>query len=282
MDEDIFARFAQFVYTEDYPPPSCNTIEFSPVAGQDDPPVEEPMAPPLAEPEQNSSIGFGFNSTFGTSKKDRKKRRQVIEPVGFRDLVYKVPLSSNFADMCKIRLNERSTKDYFSIFLGHARLYVFAEKWDIKPLKALVLHKLVDDLISLCTRQERRPRRPRQSWEDKAATSRSDDDTPNIDVDINMECSDLDAPIGYRIPLQYRALQCLCCIGDTTLPLSERQHVFGSKHSLQRHFDRRHRFQPGQNCPFPNNECTQLTFKSLVHFKNHAAVVHGIYMSDKC
>jgi len=61
---------------------------------------------------------------------------------GFDDLVYTVPPSSSFADICKIRPNETSAEDYSPVFLGHARLYVFSEKWDIQPLKALVLHKL--------------------------------------------------------------------------------------------------------------------------------------------
>ncbi len=138
---------------------------------------------------------------------------------------------------------------------------------------------IVDDLVSLCTRQERRPRKPRRSWEDDTATSSSDDST---DVDIKSECSDSDAPVGCQFPLQCQPFQCLHCIGDATLPLHERQHIFGSKHSLQRHFDRHHRFQPGQHCPFPSDECTQLVLESLMHFKNHAAWVHGIYMSDKC
>jgi len=138
---------------------------------------------------------------------------------------------------------------------------------------------IVDDLVSLCTRQERRPRKPRQSWEEDTATSSSDDST---DIDIKMERSDSDAPIGCQFPLQCRPFQCLHYIGDAKLPLLERQHVFGSKYSLQRHFDKHHHFQPGQNCPFPNDECAQLALKSLMHFKVHAAEVHGIYMSDKC
>jgi len=138
---------------------------------------------------------------------------------------------------------------------------------------------IVDDLVSLCNRQERRPRKPRQSWEDDTATNSSDDST---EVDIKSECSDSDSPVGCQFPLPCRPFQCLHCIGDVTLPLHERQHVFGSKYSLQRHFDRHHQFQPGQNCPFPNDECAQLAFKSLMLFKNHAAGVHGISMSDKC
>ena len=89
---------------------------------------------------------------------------------------------------------------------------------------------VVDDMISLCTRQERRPRKPRQSWDDKMATSSSDDDMSGTNV--KSECSDTDTSITDQVPLQ-----CLYCLGDTTLPLSEQQHVFGSKYSLQRHFD---------------------------------------------
>ena len=52
---------------------------------------------------------------------------------------------------------------------------------------------IVDDLVSLCTRRERRPRKPRQSWEDDTATSSSDDTT---DVEIKSECSDSEVPLG--------------------------------------------------------------------------------------
>ncbi|KAG8531641.1 uncharacterized protein KY384_003272 [Bacidia gigantensis] len=137
---------------------------------------------------------------------------------------------------------------------------------------------IVDDLVTLCTRQERRLRKPRRSWEDDTANSSSDD---NTDMEIKSEYSGSDVPAGHHFPLQCRPFQCLHCIGNATLPLLERQHVFGSKHSLQRHHDRHHGFQPGQNCPFPNDECAQLALASLMHFKNHAAGVHGIYMSDK-
>lgn len=137
---------------------------------------------------------------------------------------------------------------------------------------------IVDDFASLCTRRERRPRKPRQSWEDDTATSSSDDDTS--DVDIKSESSDSEAPLP--CPLQCRPFQCLFCIGDAGLPLDERQLNFGSKYSLERHFNRHHRFQPGQSCPFPSDECAQLVLNSLMHFKSHAAGVHGIYMSDKC
>ena len=49
--------------------------------------------------------------------------------------------------MCKIRPNESSAENYTPVFLGHAQLYVFGDKWDVEPLKILVLHKLH---VTLC------------------------------------------------------------------------------------------------------------------------------------
>ena len=97
---------------------------------------------------------------------------------------------------------------------------------------------MIDDLASLCTRQERRPRKPRRTWEDDTAISSSDDDTS--DVDVKSECSVSDLPPRCQFPLHCRPFQYLHCLGDATLSLREQQHVFGSKYSLQRHFDRHH------------------------------------------
>lgn len=138
---------------------------------------------------------------------------------------------------------------------------------------------IVEDFVSLCTRQEKRPRKPRQTREDDNTTSSSDETT---DMDIKSECSKSDAPLGDQFRDQCHPFQCLHCIGDVELPLHERQHVFGSKYSLERHFDRHHRFQPGQNCPFPSDECALLVLENFKNYKNHAARVHGIYMADKC
>jgi len=57
---------------------------------------------------------------------------------------------------------------------------------------------IVDDLVSLCTRQERRPRKPRRLWEDNTVTGSSDD----TDVDIKSECSDSDVLVGCQFLLQ--------------------------------------------------------------------------------
>ena len=100
------------------------------------------MVEPLQEPEQYSSRYYEIDSRRTTSKKEGKKRRQIADDTAFHDMMCKVPSSLKFTDMCKIRPNESSAEDYTSVFLGHAQLYVLTEKWNIKPLKVLVLHKL--------------------------------------------------------------------------------------------------------------------------------------------
>ena len=91
MDEGTFARFAHFIYTGDYPPPSCDTIKDPPSVEDDHADIEQAMVPAPAEPEPDLNMGVGFISSFGNSKEERKKRLQVTECVGFHDLVYNTP-----------------------------------------------------------------------------------------------------------------------------------------------------------------------------------------------
>ncbi len=139
---------------------------------------------------------------------------------------------------------------------------------------------IVDDMVSLCIRQEGMFRKARRIRRIQAR---------EIDLDDEAECplnavksdSKLDSSIPYLFPVRCKPYQCLYCLGDTDLPLEERLHNLDSKYSLQRHFDRRHPFRPHEPCPFPHPECAAVTLDSVMHFKNHAATIHGIYMSDK-
>ena len=134
VDEDTFARWAQFVYTGDYPPPSCSIVPEPTAVAKD--------ALPPPEPEREEDVDLDWGTGSSKKRKELKKRGQATDRIPFHDLVYPIPSLSKFVDMCKVRPNESPTEDYTPVFLGHARLYAFAEKWDIRPLKALVLHKL--------------------------------------------------------------------------------------------------------------------------------------------
>ena len=61
------------------------------------------------------------------------------------------------ATRCQVRQNSSPTEDYTTVLLGHAQLYVFAEKWGIEALKTLTLHKLHKTLASFTLYAARRP-----------------------------------------------------------------------------------------------------------------------------
>ena len=138
---------------------------------------------------------------------------------------------------------------------------------------------IIDDMVSLCIRQEGVFRKARRIRRIQARERDPDDDAERPLKAVKFE-SESDSSIPYLFPVRYKPYQCLYCLGDTDLPLEERLYNLGSKYSLQRHFDRRHPFQPCEPCPFPYPECAAVTLDSVMHFKNHAATVHGIYMSD--
>jgi len=140
---------------------------------------------------------------------------------------------------------------------------------------------IVDDLVSLCTLQEGRFRKASRRRKTRVVESPPDDADVECTLNAVTSESKLKSQVRQLFPLRCKPYQCLHCLGNRTLPLDERLHNLGSKFSLQRHFDRCHTFRPGEPCPCPHPECAAVTLNSMMHFKNHAAKVHGIYMSKK-
>lgn len=167
VDEETFGMFAQFVYTGDYKPPS-HTVEEAPRRKESkahlerdefaraEEPAPEPAVvddsitwavPAEAEVVLTPSLTYGSDAWgFGGGKKSKKgwKQRSVSPTpkalrVKFQDLQYALPEASTATTP---RANASETENYTPVFLGHARLYAFAEKYDIPPLRSLVLHKL--------------------------------------------------------------------------------------------------------------------------------------------
>lgn len=139
LDEETFARWAQFVYTGDYPPVPCNIVAEPTTSAEETSSSPEPQ--PDALPDVSLGDQWGFQS-FSKTRNAANKGGLISKRSQFHDLTYPVPSLSKFSDMCKIRPNESSSEDYSPVFLGHARLYVFAEKWGIESLQTLALHKL--------------------------------------------------------------------------------------------------------------------------------------------
>ena len=187
---------------------------------------------------------------------------------------------------------EGTTKSVYGTFpITEPIQYAFVERSHIAkaffdPPSTLSTHdnldwrvSIVNDLVSLCALREGHFRKAHSKQKTRATNGYSDDYNPDNTSDFIKSGSGSHLPQVF--PQRCKPYQCLHCISNHTLPPEERFHNLGSKFSLRRHFSRCHTFRPGQSCPFPHPECATLILNSIMHFKNHAAKVHGIYMSEK-
>ncbi|KAH8819221.1 hypothetical protein F5884DRAFT_7373 [Xylogone sp. PMI_703] len=129
VEEETFIRFCQFIYTGDYKaaehendsnnPSSPERVKVSPVKRRPDL-LREPFEQPRRELPPHRALREEFHS--------RKYDIQRIPPIA--------------NDFFTIRPNKKSDENYTPVFLGHAQLYVLAEKYGVTDLKKLVLYKL--------------------------------------------------------------------------------------------------------------------------------------------
>jgi hypothetical protein len=91
-------------------------------------------------------------------KKPKKPSTSILLRQSLDIPIYNTETSRTiFTARYEVRQNSNLTEDYTTVFLGHAELYVFAEKWDIDVLKTLALSKpsqnidIVHTICSLAT-----------------------------------------------------------------------------------------------------------------------------------
>ncbi|ETI24788.1 hypothetical protein G647_04158 [Cladophialophora carrionii CBS 160.54] len=147
VDEDTFIRFMEFAYTGDYsvaepavvlPPPDLDVENGDGSRGGADSPILDasdaylPADPP--EEARSEEPYFGFRPP--RAKKDKKKRNTDLWDFGASRAI--VRSSSPWRPTS----NTDDSEDYTLVFLCHAKLYVFADKYSIGPLLDLVLLKL--------------------------------------------------------------------------------------------------------------------------------------------
>ena len=148
VNRATFVRFVRWLYSRDYPAlePALFTSDSSP------PPA--PEAPTNAWPDDE----WGF-----APSKSKKKKEKVRETTrgslkeAFISRKYDLSNDWEFApSWCPPpRSNKAYNEDYTEVFLCHARLYVFAEKYDVQSLKALALKKLQETLAIFTLYPER-------------------------------------------------------------------------------------------------------------------------------
>lgn len=118
----------------------------------------------VADDPWNPSHGISYSS------KDKKKKKKKVgqynhmeEQEGFTPQTKKSNLWDAFKSKAyttsgpdfQPRRNRESCENYTEVFLCHARLYVFADKYDIAPLRRLSLHKLQCTLVEFTLYDER-------------------------------------------------------------------------------------------------------------------------------
>jgi hypothetical protein len=167
IEEDTFILFCQFAYTGDYTTPDFThvpTTELPYIADRDEPVVEpepEPEPEPVEEvpaPEPEPDDGFDWGLGARKVKKQKKPSKGILLRQKLGNLVYDTETSRTvFTARCEVRQNSNPTEDYTPVFHGHARLYVFVEKYGIDVLKTLALSKLHKTLTSFTLYAVRRP-----------------------------------------------------------------------------------------------------------------------------
>ena len=170
VQEDTFVRFCQFAYTGDYTTPvfihnpdvelpgvlsSLTLSQDVFTSDRDDSrPASPVLVPPAPAPEPEEEV-VGWESK---PKKTKNLSKSRVLRKSFDDKLYDVGIIHAIsAARCQVRPNSSPTEDYTTVLLGHAQLYVFAEKWGIEALKTLALHKLHQTLASFTLYAARRP-----------------------------------------------------------------------------------------------------------------------------
>ncbi|KFY46960.1 hypothetical protein V494_00253 [Pseudogymnoascus sp. VKM F-4513 (FW-928)] len=163
VHEDTFIRFCQFAYTGDYEPPvfiqrpesgfqEKDSSQWLPPTIDTNEPgevAEEPEPEPAPEPAVAEAEPVYLSFGVKRPKKNKKSPKSRVLRDSFETKTFDVETPWLSAERrCEVRQNSCAEEDYTPVFLGHARLYIFADKWGIESLKALSLHKLHKTLVT--------------------------------------------------------------------------------------------------------------------------------------
>lgn len=168
VEESTFIRFSQFAYTGNYIAADpeilldSSTIAWTPSKFAPSIDTDEPLAVADEKPTDSelATSNLGFETELIVNEEPvfmrsgisvKKKGKRFSEPTGLGDDSRKEKLWKLFEETgtytvpkpsFRPRKNRESCEDYTDVFLCHARLYTFAEKYDIAPLKKLAVNRL--------------------------------------------------------------------------------------------------------------------------------------------
>lgn len=141
VDRETFIRFIRWAYTGQY-----SAAEFR----QDQSPSESPEPTWKKKKKKNSVAVPEWDYTQPIYESCNKSKSEMKSL--FIEHTYNVPATS-LSD--PPRSNLGPLEDYSDVFLSHARVYVFADKYDIEPLQKLALKYLHQTLVAFTLHPER-------------------------------------------------------------------------------------------------------------------------------
>lgn len=164
VDEDTFARFVEYCYTGDYPAAEHVVVLDASSIQHEVGEVEHEVGGVVNafyEPdEEELRRSFGL----GPARGKRGKRNSITAPrstrrqemlKAFKELSWNTPAQEPKPPQYGARVNREACEDCTDVFLSHARLYVFADTYDIERLRVLSLQKLHQSLVNFTLFAER-------------------------------------------------------------------------------------------------------------------------------
>lgn len=164
VDEDTFARFVEYCYTGDYPAAEHVVVLDASSIQHEVGEVEHEVGGVVNafyEPdEEELRRSFGL----GPARGKRGKRNSIMASGSMRrqemwhaftDVSWNTPAQEPKPPQYSARANREACEDYTDVFLSHARLYVFADTYDIERLRVLSMQKLHESLVNFTLFAER-------------------------------------------------------------------------------------------------------------------------------
>ena len=131
VDEGTFIRFVQWAYNGYYSSPK-----------HDNKPNDNDKKPTPRKTKRNRGTVIDDVGSFRYESPPEISMQSTRETLKEAFVERKCTTRRDSIHIPPPRANKDSTEDYTAVFLCHARLYVFADQFDIQPLKALALEEL--------------------------------------------------------------------------------------------------------------------------------------------